>query len=54
MTIEDAIARCEDASVRYSLGECSLDAVQLRDWLNELKERRELMKGSMAEWRFFS
>ena len=54
MTLEEAIAHCEDVSRSCSDGKCSLEHLQLKRWLEELKERRGLMKGSMAEWRFFS
>jgi hypothetical protein len=54
MTLEEAIEHCDEVSRRCSSGKCSLEHLRLRRWLEELKERRELMKGSMMEWRFFS
>jgi hypothetical protein len=54
MTLEEAIEHCDDVSRRCSSEKCSLEHLQLKKWLEELEERREIMKGSMAEWRFFS
>lgn len=41
MTIEEAIRHCRDVADRCKDGKCRLEHLQLKKWLEELKERRE-------------
>lgn len=41
MTIEDAIKHCEDVANHCNNEQCSLDHMQLKEWLVELVERRK-------------
>lgn len=40
MTIEEAIKHCEDVANHCNNEQCSLDHIQLKEWLVELVERR--------------
>ena len=44
MTLDEAILHCDDVSRECTNSQCSLDHIQLREWLIELKQYRELNK----------
>lgn len=42
MTLEEAIQHCEEVSQNCENEQCALDHKQLKEWLLELKQYREL------------